>query len=114
MDETALVGDRAVRADKDIVRDRLAEDFDFEHVCDDLLRLAVPVRVHQGDMVVARNDVAERREPFFDALECDRVRKRVAQVLQLLVSRGRGHEEPMAVARGEAADNAGTADGGMH
>ena len=114
MDEATLISDRAVRADEDVVRDRLAEDFDFEHVRDDLLRLAVDVRVHQGDMIVARDDVTERRETLFDALECDGVREGVAQVLQFLVCCGRGHEEPVAVAGGEAADDAGAADGGVY
>jgi len=72
------------------------------------------LRSTSGVMVVARNDVAERQEPLFDALERDIIRKRVVQVLQLLVRRGRGHEEPLAVARGETADDAGAADGGMH
>ena len=114
MDEAALVRDCTIRADEDVVRDRLTEDFDFEDVRDDLLRLAVDVRVHQRDMVVARDHVSERREPLFDALERDGVRERVSQVLQLLVGRRRGHEEPVAVARGETANDARAADGGVH
>ena len=114
MDETALVGDCTIGADEDVVRDRLAEHLDFEGVCDDLLRLAIDVGVYERDVVVARDDVSERRQTLFDALERDGFRERVAQVLQFLVGRGGGHEQPVTVARGEAPDDAGAADGGVH
>jgi hypothetical protein len=114
MDEATLITDHTVRADEDVVRDRLAEDFDFEHVRDDLLCLAIDVGVHERNVVVACDDVSERREALFDALERDGVWERVAQVLQLLVRRRRGDEEAVAVACGEAADDAGAADGGVY
>ena len=57
--ESALVRDCAIGANKDVIRDRLAEDLDLEHVRDDLLRLAVDVGMHEGDVVVARDHVAE-------------------------------------------------------
>lgn len=78
MDETALIGDRAVAADEDVVADGLAEDLDLEHVGDDLLGLAVDVRVDECDVVVACDDVAERGEPLLDALYGDGVGERVA------------------------------------
>ena len=65
--------------------DRLPEDLDLEHVRDDLLRLAVHVRVHERDVVVARDHVAQRGQPLLDALDRHRVGQRVAQVLQFLV-----------------------------
>ncbi len=114
MYEPALVRDRAVRADEHVVRDRLAEHLYLEHVRDDLLRLAIDVGVHKRDVVVARDDVAERGEALLDALQRDRVRERVAHVLQLLVRRRRGHEQAVAVAGGETADDARAADGGVH
>jgi hypothetical protein len=114
MDETALIGDCTIRADEDVVGDRLAEHLDFEHIRDDLLRLAIDVGVYERDVVVARDDVSERRQTLFYALERDGLRERVAQVLQLLVGRGRGHEQPVAVAGGEAPDDARAADGGVH
>jgi hypothetical protein len=114
MDETTLICDCTIRADEDVVRDRLAEDLDLEDVRDNFLRLAIDVRVHQRDVIVTSDDVPERREPLFDALKRHGVREGVAQVLQLLVRRRRGHEEPVAVARGETADDPGAADGGVH
>ena len=59
VDEAALVGDGAIRADEDVVGDGLAEDLDLEDVRDDLLRLAVDVGVHERDVVVACDHVAE-------------------------------------------------------
>lgn len=97
MHEPALVRDGAVRADEDVVRDRLPEHLDLEHVRDDLLRLAVHVRVHERDVVVARDHVAQRGQPLLDALDRHRVGQRVAQVLQFLVRRRRWHEQSMAV-----------------
>ncbi len=60
MDEAALVGDRAIAADENVVRDGLPEDFDLEDIGDDLFRFPVDVGVHEGDVVVARDDISER------------------------------------------------------
>jgi hypothetical protein len=59
--EPALVREGAVRADKDVFRDRLSEDLDLEHVRDDLLCLAVDVGVYERNVVVARDHVPKRR-----------------------------------------------------
>lgn len=64
-------------------------------------------------MVVGHDDVAEGREPLFYALDLDAVRYAVAQVLQLLVGRAGGDEEPFAVSRGEATDDACAGDGAV-
>jgi hypothetical protein len=114
MDEPSLVRDRAVRAYEDVVGDRLTEDLDLEDVRDDLLRLAVDVRVYERDMIVARDNVAERGETLLDTLEGDSVWEGVADVLELLVRRRRGYEEPVAVAGGKTANDARAADGGVH
>lgn len=97
MHEPALVGDRAVAADEDVVCDGLPEDLDLQHIRDDLLRLAVDVGVHQRDVVVARDDVPEGGQPLLHALDGHGVREGVAQVLQLLVGRCRGDEQAVAV-----------------
>lgn len=81
MDETALIIDCTIRADEDVVRDRLTEHLYLEDVRDDLLRLAIDVRVDERDVVVARDHVSESGEPLFDALEGDGVREGVSQVL---------------------------------
>jgi hypothetical protein len=114
MDKASLIRDRAVRANKDILGDSLTEDLHLEDICDYLLRLAVDVGVHERDVVVARDNVAERGEAFFDTLKRDGVWESIAEMLQLLVRRRRRHEEPMSVASGETADDARTADGGVH
>jgi hypothetical protein len=56
--------------------------------------------VHERDIVVARDNVAEGREALLDALDGDGGREGIAQVLQLLVGGGVGHEEAVAVAWG--------------
>ena len=114
MDKTTLICDCTIRADEDVVRDRLAEDLDLQDVRDNFFRLAINVWMHQRNMIVACNDVSKRREPFFNALEGNSVREGVPQVLQFLVRRRGRHEEPVAVARGETADDARAADGGVH
>jgi hypothetical protein len=111
--DAALVAQAHVAAGQDIVRDRLAEDLDAEDVGDDFFGFALEVRVHEGDVVVGADDVAEGGEALFDALDLDAVGDAVSQVLQLLVGGGRGDEQAFAVAGGQAADDAGAGDGGV-
>jgi hypothetical protein len=92
VDDSTIVGDGAVRADEDVVGDGLSEDLDLEDVGDDFLSLPVDVWVHEGDVVVSGDDVAECRETLFDALNGDGVREGVAQVLELLVRCRTGDE----------------------
>lgn len=54
--------------------------------------------MHERDVIIAADDVAQRRQALLDTLYLDRVRERVAQVLQLLVRRRRGDEQAFAVA----------------
>lgn len=63
-------------------------------------------------MVVCDDDVSESREALLDSLDADRVWQRVAQVLELLVGCGRGHEKALSVARSEAANDASARNGG--
>ena len=70
--------------------------------------------MHQHDVVIAGDHVPKCREPFFDALEGDRIREGIAQVLQLLVRRRRQDEQPVAFVRCEAADDVCAANGGVH
>jgi hypothetical protein len=60
MYEPALVCYGAAAAHEDVVGDRLPENLDFKHIGDDLLRLTIDVGVHEGDIVIACNDVPER------------------------------------------------------
>ena len=58
--DTALIAQRHVRACENVIRDCLPEDLHAKHICYYLLCLALDVRVYEGDVVVAANDVAER------------------------------------------------------
>lgn len=51
----------------------------------------------QSHVVVAGDDVPQSGEPLLHPLDLDRVRQRVPDVLQLLVSRVVGNQEPVAV-----------------
>jgi hypothetical protein len=114
MDKATLICDCTIWADEDVFCDRLAEDLDFEDVRDDLLRLAVDIGVHQRDVIVASDHVPKRRESLLNALKGNGVREGISQVLQFLVRRCGRYEEPVAVAGGETADDAGAADGCVH
>ena len=106
MDQATRIAQAHVATSQHIIRNRLAEDLDAEHVGDDLLGLALQVRVDEGDRVVCADDVAQRRQPLLDALDLDRVRDAVAQVLQLLVRRRRRHQKPPSVARRQSPHDA--------
>ena len=81
MDEATLICDCTIGADEDVVRDRLTEHLDFEDVSDDLLRLAINVRVNERDVVITRDHISESGKPLFDALKGDGLRERISQVL---------------------------------
>ena len=92
----------------------MAEDLDFEDVRDDLFRLAINIGVHERDVIVAGDHVPKRRESLLNALKSNGVRERISQVLQLLVRRCGRYEQPVAVAGGEMANDAGAADGSVY
>lgn len=108
-----LVAQAHVAASKHVVRNGLSEDFDAQHVGDDLFRFALEIRVHEGDVVVGANDVAKGGEALFDALDLYTVRDAVSQVLQFLVGGRGGDEQAFAVTGGQAADDACAGDGGV-
>lgn len=84
----ALVRDRAVAADQNVVRNGLAEDLDLEHIGDNLLCLAVDVGMYKRNVVVACNHVAERGQPLLYALDRNDVGQGVAEMLELLIGSG--------------------------
>jgi hypothetical protein len=113
MHEAALVRDRTITADEGVVGDGLAKDLDLEHVCDDLLCLAIDVGVHECDVVVGGDNVAESGETLLDALDGDCVWEGIAEVLEFLVGGRRGDEEAVSVSCA-AMGGAGTGRGRAH
>ena len=87
MHEPSLIRDGTVTSHKYIIGNRLSEDFDLQDVSDDLFRFAIDVRMDEGDMVVARDDVSERRESLLDPLDGDWIWKGIPKMLKLLVIR---------------------------
>ena len=71
MNESPLVRDGAITSNEDIVGDRLSEDFDLQHVGDDLLGFAIDVWVYKGDVVITRDDVPEGGQSLFYPLDGD-------------------------------------------
>lgn len=55
----ALVAEGHVAARQNVVGDCLTEDLDAQHVGNDFFRLALQVRVHEGDVVVGADDISQ-------------------------------------------------------
>mmetsp|Transcript_26071 Transcript_26071/g.61231 ORF Transcript_26071/g.61231 Transcript_26071/m.61231 type:complete len:159 (-) Transcript_26071:300-776(-) len=65
----------------------------------------------EGDVIVRADHVAQSREPLLDALDDDLLRQAVAQVLNLLVGRRVGDEQPADVPDGRSTDVPAAPDG---
>jgi hypothetical protein len=113
MHNAALIAQRHVASRQHVVGDRLPEHLDAQYICYDFLSFALNVRVHEGNVVVATYYVAEGWETLFNPLYLDGVGYWVAQMLQFLVRRGRGHEQAALVACGQAANYACSGDCGV-
>ncbi len=113
MHEPALVGEGGKGADEDLAGDGAAENLDAEDIVDNLLGLAIEVRVDEGHVVVGGDAVAERGEALLAALDLDLVREGVLDVLHLLIGGRVGQQQPVLVADGHAADDARAADAGV-
>jgi len=81
-----LVCDSTITSHKDIVGDRLSEDFDLQDVSNDFLCFAIDVWMYEGDVVVACDDVSERRQSLLYPLNGDGIWKGVSKMLKFLVS----------------------------
>ena len=75
MHDATLIRDDGIGADEHVVGDCLPENLNLEHVRDDLLRLAVDVWVHERNVVVARDNVPQGRQPLLYSLDRDSVRE---------------------------------------
>lgn len=113
MDKTTLVAQGTVGTNKDIVGNGLSEHLHLEHIGNDLFCLTVDIGVAQRNIVVASNDVAQSRQTLLHTLNRHSVGERVSQVLQLLVGRGRGNKEAVAVADTETSNDAGAGNAGV-
>lgn len=122
MDEASLVTEGTVGTHQNLLCHRLTEHLHLQGVGEDLLRFLtrtedrgvtpepetsdespgppshpVQVRVDQSHVVVAGDDVPQRREPLLHPLDPHGVRQRVPDVLQLLVRGVVGDQEAVAV-----------------
>ena len=109
-----MIGNDTVASNKDVVCHRLSKNFDFEDIRNDLLSLAVEIGMHQCDIVVTYNDVAECRKALLYSLNSNGIGYRVTEVLEFLVCSGGRYEETVSVTGGESSNYACTTDGGMY
>lgn len=96
--QPALVAEAHVAADEDVVRHRLPEHLDAQHVSHNLLGLALKVRVDESDVVVCDDDVAQGREALLYPLYPDLIWQAVPKVLEFLIGCAGGDEKTLAVA----------------
>ena len=54
-----MVGQSHIGADKDVVGDSLAEDFNTEDIGDDFFSFTLEVGMDESDVVVGNNNVSE-------------------------------------------------------
>jgi len=113
VDENTFVGRASVRANEGVFSDRSTEGLDSEDVADDFFSLAGEISVDQGNVVVGADAVTEGGEALFNALDLDGIGKRVAEMLELLISGNGRNDEAVLVAGDEAADGAGFTNGGV-
>lgn len=98
VNETTLVAEGAIASDEDVAGNGLPEDLDLEDISDDFLGLSVNVRVDEGHIVVAGNDVTEGRQTLLDSLDRDGGGQGVSDVLQLLIGGRVGKKKTVSVA----------------
>lgn len=100
MHQRSLITNPAITPHQDIIGDRLTEHLHLQNISNNLLRLPVNIGVHERDVIVAGDDVAQGGETLFDSLEGDGGGQGVAEMLKLLVGGGRGDEKAVAVSCG--------------
>jgi len=105
VDHGSLVVETAVAAHQRVVGDRVTEDLHTQHVRHDFLGLAVNIRVDEGDVVVADDDVTKGRKTLLDTLDDDGLREGVTDVEHLLIGAGVGEDETLGVSDAETADD---------
>jgi len=66
--QTTLVAQSTVRAHKDVIGNGLTENLDLEDIGNNLLRLPVDIGVHQRNVIIAGNDIAQGRETLLHTL----------------------------------------------
>ena len=101
VNESTIVGKASIRSDEGDTTDGVTEDFDAEDVSDNLLSLAVQIRVNEGDVVVASNHVTKSRKLLLNSLNDNLVRESVTDVHHFLVGRGVGQQESLSVTRSQ-------------
>ena len=75
----------------------MSKHFDVKCVGDEFFGFTFKIWMHQGDVVIGADDIAQCREAFFNASNRGCFRKGVADMLEFLVSGGCRKEEAFAV-----------------
>lgn len=114
VNEAALIANGTIGSNENVVGDGLSENFDLQNVRNNFLGFAINIRVHKGDIVVAGDYVAQRRQSLLNPLNRNFIRKSISNVLQLLVRRRAGHQKPMPIPGSQASNDASPGDGSVH
>lgn len=72
--ETTLIRDRTVTSNENVFCNCLPENLNFEDIGNNFFGLPVYIWVYHGDVIVARDNISQCRETFFDTLNRDSVR----------------------------------------
>ena len=72
--ETTLIRDRAITSNKNVFCNCLPENLNLEDISNNFFGLPVYIWVDHGDVIVARDNISQCRETFFDTLNRDSVR----------------------------------------
>jgi hypothetical protein len=95
--QSTLITQRTVTPHEDIPRNSLSKNLDTKNIPNNLLRLTFNVGVDQSDIVIARNDIAQRRQPFLNTLNFNRLGDGVSQVKEFLICRWRGDKQSSSI-----------------
>ena len=83
MNQATLVSKHTITSDERVSSNRLSENLHAQHIGDDLLRFPIQVGVHKSNMVVAGDEVSQRRETLINTTNHDIVGKGITDMLKL-------------------------------
>ena len=103
MNDAALIGEQRVAADENAIGNGLPKALDVQCIREDLFGFLVQIGMDESDVIVAGNDIAQRRQTLFAPSEANVVRQRITNVLQFLIRGRRRNEKAMAIAHCQTA-----------
>ena len=103
MNDATLIGEQRIAADENAIGDGLSKALDVQCIREDLFGFLVQIGMDERDVIVAGNDISQRRQTLFAPSQTNVVRQRIANVLQFLIGGRRGNEKAMTIANRQTA-----------